>query len=102
MFDGFADLIVQGEGNPGTLAHAPPLQFQADFQKEKLFKDQPPMSWGAQLRQVGQDFSGLREMHLLKRRAAVEQLHTPAERGWKAVWNFRGQILKRSMDHSTK
>ena len=44
LADGFADLVGGGEADAGALAHAAALEFEAQFEKEQLFKDEAAMS----------------------------------------------------------
>src|SRR5262249_25723539 len=96
--DGFADSVVEFEGDPGASAHTAAFQLHSHLQEKELFKDQPPVRGCAGIGEIGKDLAGLREMNALKGQAAVDQMQTATESRGYAIRDGGRKVAERSMD----
>ena len=85
LADGFAHLVVGGEGDALALLHAPALEFEAQLEKEQLLEDEPAMSRGRGALQLRKRRAFKREMHFAQRSFALGEAETVEHRLRQAI-----------------
>ncbi len=71
LADGFAHLVVGGEGDALALFHAPALELEAQLEKEEFFEDEPAVRGSREALQLRKRRAFKREMNFAERSFAA-------------------------------
>ena len=99
LANGLAHFVVGGEADAGTLSHAAPLEFEAEFEKEQLFKDEPPVGRGGGTLKLRQRSAFGWIMDLAQRCFASWKVETGEHGCGQALRNCSAHRLKQIEDH---
>jgi hypothetical protein len=102
LLDGFANPVIQTEGDSGLCFHLTPLEFEAQFDEEQFLKNKAHMSRRPGRLQVREALAGIGPVHLPQSFAMGNQSHAGAHDCGNGVGRLGRQAFKGGTNHAAK
>jgi len=89
LFEGFADVVVCGEGGADAVAELAAFEFEAELKVEELFEDEAAVRGGAGGHELGHGGASGREVEVTEGVHAAGELEALAEGLWQGFYTLR-------------